>query len=243
MPASSSILTQLEKQILSLQGLKKLPSDNNVNMDCSTIESAFPNKSFPVACIHEFISYTLQDAAATHGFVAATLGKLLKQGGVCLWISSSRTLFAAALVSFNVNPEQIIFLDIKNERDVLYATEEALKCNKLVAVMAEIKHLSFKESRRFQLAAEQSRVTGFIIRHGLRLVNTIAAVSRWCITSLPSVPGNMPGVGFPRWKVELQKIRSGTPGTWLVEWRKGSFNVIKEDEKVVLLYEGLKQIG
>ncbi|MBG9374620.1 Error-prone repair protein ImuA [Panacibacter sp. DH6] len=243
MTSRSDILSQLEKQILPLQGLRKLPGDNNVRIDCSAMESAFPNGVFPVGCMHEFITHTPQDGASTNGFVAAILGKLLKQGGICLWISTSRTLFAAALVSFNVNPEQIIFIDVKNERDVLYATEEALKCNKLIAVLAEIKNLSFKESRRFQLAAEQSRVTGFIIRHGLRTTNTIACVSRWHITSLPSMSAGMPGVGFPRWKVELQKIRSGTPGSWIMEWSAGNFNVIQQDEKVIVLYEGLKQIG
>ena len=70
----------------------------------------------------------------------------------------------------------------------------------------------FKESRRLQLAAEQSRVTGFIIRHQPGLINTIACVSRWRISTLPSEPGEgLPGVGFPKWQVELLKVRNGRP--------------------------------
>ncbi len=31
----------------------------------------------------------------------------------------------------------------------------------------------------------------------------------------------MPGVGAPRWKVELLKVRNGLPGAWIVEWVDG----------------------
>ena len=239
----SIILSHLERQILPLQGFKKLPTDNNVCVDCKDIEQAFPNASFPIGCTHEFITEHIQDLAATNGFISAILSKLLKLGGACLWISASRTAFPGALQTFNINPEQLIFIDLKNEKDVLYATEEALKCNKLIAVIADIKNLSFKESRRFQLAAEQSRVTGFLIRNQ-KYSNTIASVSRWCITSLPSpVEDGMPGIGFPTWKVDLLKIRNGTPASWTIEWSSNNFNIIKEQEEATTWYEGLRMVS
>lgn len=239
-----SVIKQLQKELIPLQGLKKLRTDNDINLECTAIESAFPNASFPIGCTHEFITNTMQDAAATNGFITALLSKLVKLGGACLWISASRTIFPAALIAFNINPEQIIFIDLKNEKDVLYATEEGLKCNKLIAVIADIRNISFKASRRFQLAAEQSRVTGFIIRNNLKTINTIASVSRWQITCLPSeLPDEMPGVGFSRWKVELQKIRNGTPSNWVIEWRCNNFNIIQEKEEAVKWYDGLRMIS
>jgi protein ImuA len=33
----------------------------------------------------------------------------------------------------------------------------------------------------------------------------------------------MPGVGFPKWNIELLKVRNGKPGSWELEWRNGSF--------------------
>ena len=36
----------------------------------------------------------------------------------------------------------------------------------------------------------------------------------------------MPGVGFPRWQVDLLKVRNGNPGSWTVEWSKRRFNTI-----------------
>jgi len=117
-----------------------------------------------------------------------------------------------------------------------------LKCNKLTAVLVDIKNISFKESRRFQLAAEQSRVTGFIIRNQPYSVNTIACVSRWQITSIASeLQDAMPGVGFPRWNVELLKVRNGIPGKWKIEWTADSFIEIKEN--IAILSKEVRKIG
>ena len=154
----------------------------------------------------------------------------MQRGGACLWISASRTLFPAALNMYGIAPHQIVFIDLKKEKDVLYATEEALKCNKLVAVFSELNNISFKASRRLQLAAEKSRVTCFLLRRPPQHANTIAAVSRWRITPLASaLCDGMPGVGFPRWNVELLKVRNGKPGRWIIEWSGEDFTEVKDN--------------
>lgn len=224
-----NIITQLERTILPLEGIKHLTTDNNISLGIKSIENAFPNKRFPVGCMHEFLSTTNIGNAATHGFVAGLLSKLMYLGGVCMWMSASRTIFPAALKTFGIEPEQIIFIDLKKEKDVLYAMDEALKCDKLISVVGELNEINFKQSRRLQLAVEQSRVTGFILRQP-RFVNTIACVSRWRVTSLSSeLNNNMPGVGFPRWHIELLKVRNGIPGSWDIEWCGNSFKEVKDN--------------
>jgi protein ImuA len=104
--------------------------------------------------------------------------------------------------------------------------EEALKCEGLAAVVGEIREVSFLASRRFQLAVEQSRVTGFLLRDRPRNRQPIAAVARWQISPLPGRKEAMPGVAFPRWSVELLRIRSGQPGKWELEWRQGKFHPV-----------------
>jgi protein ImuA len=102
--------------------------------------------------------------------------------------------------------------------------EEALKCNGLAAVTGELSELSFNSSRRLQLAVEQSAVTGFVIRRKSANLNTTACLTRWLIRALPSEKdGDMPGVGFPGWRIELQKVRNGKPGIWDVEWKNNQF--------------------
>lgn len=222
--AKSDIIARLQRDILPLQGFKPIPHGDAVDVGLGRIKDAFPNNSFPLGAVHEFCCTCVEDAAATSSFIAGILGTLMRNGGVAIWISSSRTIFPPALKSFAIEPDKIVFIDLQKQKDVLWAMEEALKCDGLAAVVGEIPEISFTASRRLQLAVEQSRVTGFIVRVNPRNQNTTACVTRWKITSLPSVlPADMPGVGFPRWNVELLKVRNGKPGNWQVEWRGGRF--------------------
>ncbi len=222
--SKSDIIARLKRDILPLQGYKPTPNGDTIDVGLGRIKNAFPNSAFPLGAVHEFICTGSEEAAAPSGFIAGILGSLMRDGGVALWISSSRTIFPPALKSFSIDPDKIVFIDLQKQKDVLWAMEEALKCNGLAAVIGEISEISFTASRRLQLAVEQSRVTGFILRFKSRSLNTTACVTRWKITPLPSVlPGDMPGVGFPRWNVELLKVRNGKPGNWQIEWRAGRF--------------------
>ena len=113
--------------------------------------------------------------------------------------------------------------------------EEALKCDSLSAVVGDMKELSFTNSRRLQLAVERSQVTGFILRNNPRNLNTTACVSRWKITPLPGESAeDLPGVGFPRWNVELLKVRNGKPGSWQIEFAGGRFRLISKIAAIAL---------
>jgi protein ImuA len=114
--------------------------------------------------------------------------------------------------------------------------DEALKCGALSAVVGEVQEISFNATRRLQLAVEQSQVTGFVIRKDSTHHKTSACVSRWRITSLPSISEsaekllNPPGIGFPTWQVELLRIKNGRPGVWDIRWGAGKFEVISQHD-------------
>ncbi|MEX6687009.1 Error-prone repair protein ImuA [Danxiaibacter flavus] len=239
----NNIIRDLEREILSLQGLVKRSGTHPLDIGLGSIENAFPNQTFPVAAMHEFISYSREEAAATNGFIGGLLGKLMHHGGACLWIGNKRTIFPAGLKNFGIDPERIIFIDLIKPKDILWTVEEALKCSALAAVVGELTELNFKESRRLQLAVEQSRVTGLLHRYNPLVENTVACVSRWKIQPMVSEAADgMPGVGWPRWNVQLQKIRNGKPGSWQVEWTSEGFSVksrpLMRFEKFELLQTG-----
>ncbi len=217
------IISRLQRDILSLQGLKRLPADNRLQFGLGPIDEAFPNNCFPVAAVHEFLTADAEDVA-TNGFIACLTATLMRGGGVTVWINSSSPIFPTALKAFGIEPDRVIFISGLNQKDSLWVMEEALKCEGLAAVIAEIRDVDFTASRRLQLAVEQSRVTGFIIRHDPRTITINACLSRWKITSLPGEPEeDLPGIGYPRWNVELLKIRNGKPGSWQVTWAAGHF--------------------
>ncbi len=221
--AKKQIINELQEQILLLQGFKA-PVDACEKVGLGAVEAAFPNGVFPLGAIHEFLNAEQEHAAASGGFIAGLLTTLMQNGGACLWISASRTLFPPALKTFGVEPDRIIFIDLKRERDILWAMEEALKCEGLAAVIGELREITFAQSRRLQLAVEKSKVTGFVLRTDMRKLTSTTCVARWKITPLSSeLEHGMPGVGFPRWNVELLKVRNGNPGVFQLEWSAGGF--------------------
>ena len=225
--SKADIIAQLQKQLIPLQGLRSALNGIGVEAGPGPQKLSFPNDVLSFGAVHEFICAGAEEAAATGGFIAAVLATLMKSGGATIWISSQRTLFPPGLKVFGLEPENIIFLDLQKTKDMLWVLEEALKCNGIAAVVGEIPEISFTISRRLQLAVEQSGVMGFILRNNPRNLTTTACVSRWNITSLPSVLEDaMPGVGFPRWNATLLKIRNGKPGNWQVEWKAGKFRAI-----------------
>jgi protein ImuA len=242
--SKKDIITELQKNILQWQGMKVPMAGRTRFLGLESVEAVFPNAVFPTGAIHEFLTEEPEHAAACGGFLGGLLQVLMQKGGICLWISTSRSLFPPALKSFGVNPDRIIFIDLKRERDLLWAMEEALKCGSLAAVVAEIGEISFTESRRLQLVVEKSRVTGFILRGSTQKMSTTACVARWKITPLPSeLEDGMPGVGFPRWSVELLKVRNGNPGAWKIEWSGRAFQAVLNKKTKYLQKEHARKAG
>ena len=219
------MVSKLQKDILGLQGFRSVTQSQHTDFGLGVIERSFPNGVFPTGAVHELVSHGRQDAAATSGFIAAILGKTIRQGGLGIWISQKRTIFPPALKFFGIDPDRIIFIDVKSEKDLMWIVEECLKCKALTAVVAELKEISLTESRRLQLAVEQSRVTGLMHRLNPATINNTACTARWQVRSLASEPQDgMPGVGFYQWHVQLLKVRNGHSGSWVVQYKPGQFN-------------------
>lgn len=222
MSVQQDIILQLQREILQLQGSRP-PAPGQAALELGPMMAAFPNKTFPTGAIHEFISPRPADGAASAGFIAGLSSGLMRTGGICVWVSAGRRIYPPGLKAFGVAPDRVIFMDMQSDKEVLWVVEEALKCEGLAAVVGELRELGMTVSRRYQLAVEQSRVTGLVIRQQPRQMNPNAAVARWQVKHLPSMT-TMPGVGFPRWNVQLSRIRNGHPGSWEVGWQAGRFH-------------------
>jgi len=245
MNATKELIDKLREDILIWQGFKPPGAGSAQPIGLGAIESAFPNGVFPKKAIHEFITLAPEHSAATDGFIGGLLSILMENEAACVWVSTSRKLFPGSLCLFNVDPERIIFIDVSSEKDVLWIMEEALKCPGLAAVVAELNEVSLIESRRLQLAVEQSGITGFILRKDARKSVSTVATARWKITPVASeMEDKMPGVGFPRWNIELLKVRNGNPGSWTLEWAGDEFVEVETVRKSTALFNGeQRQIG
>ena len=153
------ILDNLRKQLLAIEGFKPSAIANVVGFGLGEIENCFHNAIFPTGTIHEFLAESQEDTAASEGFISCLLAKMMSTGNICLWISRNRKLFPPGMQAFNVNPQLVIFIDLTREKEILWVMEEALKCEGLACVIAEISDIGFSQSQRLQLATEKSSVT------------------------------------------------------------------------------------
>jgi protein ImuA len=272
----ADIIAQLKKNILLLQGFKPASGEMDMKEGLHFIQDAFPNSRFPTGVIHEFFCNNAEEVSASYGFTSGLLSSLMQKGEISLWITSHQKIFPPALKQFGINPNKMIFIHLKSEKEKLWAIEEALKCDGVSSVIGEINEISFTESRRLQLITEKSKVNGFIIRRNPKNLST-ASVTRWKIRPIPSSLQNagvsylsrpclspvnkltvaalnntqnnffepdtkgMPGIGFPKWDVALLKVRNGKPGSWIMQWRNGKFELAHEQELVI--QEEQRKIG
>ena len=234
--AKADIFKKLQADILRLNGFK---SSNTISDDIGlgAMADSFPNGTFPLGTVHEFLSDRHEEAATASGFIAGLASSIIQGNGVATWISSTRTIFPPALKRFGIEPDQFIFIDLEKKKDVFWAIDEALKCDALSVVIGELSEIDFTSSRRLQLAVEQSQVTGFILRKKIRVLSTTAFVSRWRVTSSASAAGKLPGLGFPQWKVELLRMRNGKPGSWIMQWRDGRFYPVHQPTLVEQVHQ------
>jgi protein ImuA len=222
--ATSEVINRLQQDILALGGVRK-PTTIDANQGgLAMFQSHFPHQCFPLGAMHEFRACAPADVAVSAAFITALISNCLPAEAVVCWIGEQPQIYPPALALFQLQPHQVFFIRATSSKNRQYCIEEALRCSSIHAVVAELPQLDFTQSRRFQLAVEKSAVTGFVINAGAKSTAITGCVSRWCVSALPSkISGGMPGVGFPRWKVILEKMRNGKPGKWELEWNNGHF--------------------
>lgn len=216
------------------------------------VDGHLPDGGLPLGCLH---GVAAEHPGAGTGFAAALLARLATPRTPVLWILRGRDLYAPGLAAYGLTPDRLVAVRAVRPVDALWAMEEALRCSALSAVLGELEGLDLTASRRLQLAAESSGVTGFLLdvgaglgasggrnrlAEGRRAEGLSAAVTRWRLDAAPSLDGEEdaaprpaggpPGLGKARWSVALERCRGGRPGHWTLSWDgEGWRDVGKED--------------
>jgi protein ImuA len=186
------------------------------------IDRHLPGGGLALGALHEVAGggNGATDGAATALFAA---GIAARTRGRALWCVIRQDLFAPALAQAGLVPDRVIYVEVGDEKAVLACFEEGLRHGGLAAVVAEVALLSMTASRRLQLAAESSGAIGIAIRRWRRQTEAAdfgqptASVTRWRVSALPATPLPVPGVGRPRWQLELIRCRAGESADFEVE--------------------------
>ncbi|MDP3258667.1 ImuA family protein [Bosea sp. (in: a-proteobacteria)] len=214
-------MAQLREQIERIQGPSRrerevLPFGLNV------VDGRLPAGGLELGSLHEIAGggNGAIDGAAAALFVA---GIASRTTGKVLWCLARPDLFAPAIAQAGLHADRIIYVEAGDDKTILACAEEGLRHGGLGAVVGEIARLSMTASRRLQLAAEGSGTIALAIRRWRRQADAVdfgqptAAVTRWRVSVMPSVPLPVPGVGRAKWLVELIRCRAGESADFELE--------------------------
>jgi len=211
-----SRLVSLRRQLAALESGGRTVSVLPFNL--AAIDAGLPWGGLPLSALHEIESIGAQgeDGAMAAAFLAGILARLAPKRPV-LWCLRCADLHAPGLALYGLAPGRLLLACTQNDQEALWAMEEGLRNPALAAVVGEIEALSVPASRRLQLAAETSCVTGFVLHRQSAISAASSAVTRWRVSALPGMPTPEPGLGRPLWRVELLRCRGGVPAAWDVE--------------------------
>jgi len=137
--------------------------------------------------------------------VAASLG------GPVIWIGLApdiASLNPSAVQDF-IDPLRLTVIEAVSRQECLWSAEQALRAQGISCVVLELAYgTDLRESRRLQLAAEESGALGLVLIS--RVVRTSAAETRWRCD--PSADGEV------TWDWACTKNRKGELGAWRVGW-------------------------
>ncbi len=180
------------------------------------IDAALPGGGLPLGCVHEVQGSRLACAAA---FAAILAGRILRKGGQAVWVGPERCWHLPGLLPYGLTPEKLVYVWARRAEDQAWAALEALRCRQVGAVLATIRQADLTLCRRWQLAAEESGATAFLLG-----TKSASAITRWHIHSVRTPRGVE--LDEACWRVDLAYCRGGQPAQWLTRWRGGQLELL-----------------
>ncbi len=207
------VLADLRERISSIEG------EGGKRAGClpfgvEEIDAILPGGGLAHGALHEFAgggSGTVDGAAA----VLFAAGIAARTKGPIVWCLTRPDLFFPALAQAGLHPRRVIFVESDKEEDVAANMEEALSYGGCGAVVGEMVRLPMVVSRRLQLVAERTGTIALAVRRWRRQTEAndfgqpTASTTRWRVSVTPSEELPVPGVGRPRWFLELMRSRAG----------------------------------
>lgn len=172
-----------------------------------------PWGGLPRQALHEIAGPAASGVAAAfaRAFLAA-------HGGALVWCLDDRAArrrgepYGPGLAAFGLGPERLLLVRARDQRETLWAFEEALRSPAVACAVAELDRLDLAASRRLQLAAEAGGGAGLVLRGEAHDLAPNAALTRWRATPLPA-----PGAAL-RARLELWRAKGATPVSLEVAW-------------------------
>ncbi len=209
----AQVLADLRDRISAIEG-ESAKKAGCLPFGVAEIDTILPGGGLAHGALHEFAGggAGTVDGAAAALFAA---GIAARTEGPIVWCLTRPDLFFPALAQVGLLPKRVIFVESDKEEDVAANMEEAISYGGCGAVVGEMVRLPMVVSRRLQLVAEKTGTIALAVRRWRRQTEAndfgqpTASTTRWRVSVLPSESLPVPGIGRPRWFLELMRSRAG----------------------------------
>jgi len=192
------------------------------------LDAHLPQGGLTVGALHEVAPLEPSDMAAAFGFLVALLARFAPFSRPVLLVAPSHALaehgrpHGHGLAQLGLDPARLILVKTRNEKQALWALEEALRSTVPAAIGGAVAKLDLKASQRLQLAAGEAGLPVLLLRKPI-IDDASAAATRWRIGAAEAARDRFGLVERTRWNVRLERCRNGRPGDWLVEFDHAAY--------------------
>jgi cell division inhibitor SulA/protein ImuA len=166
------------------------------------LDANLPGGGWPVGAIAELMSDTI--GIGELSLLVPVLSRLARAGRYIAWIAPPYLPYAPALAQRGLPLERVLLIQTRNLQESLWATEQALRCPAIGAVLGWPAYIVDKNVRRLQLAAEAGGSLGILYRPPEAARESSPAALRLRLHAAPD------GLA-----VEIHKSRGGRAGLTL----------------------------
>jgi hypothetical protein len=166
------------------------------------LDAHLPGGGWPSGAVAELMS----DAAGIGelGLLIPALSNLARAGRYIAWIAPPYLPYAPALAQRGLPLERMVLVHTSTLQQSLWATEQALRCPAIGAVLSWPTYIIDRNVRRLQLAAEAGGSIGFLYRPPSAALEHSPAALRLRLHTPPDAADGL--------IVEIRKSRGGRVG-------------------------------
>ncbi|WP_300531065.1 hypothetical protein [Maricaulis sp.] len=192
--------------------------------------------------LHEFCPQDYLDTPAALAVQSGFMAQALRRAGTApplLWVRARNSgqdfgqPYPLGLQQWGLAPERTIFAETDSLTDALWAMEDALRAGAWVMGEAGTSsRYDLTATKRLHMAAQARGGLALVLRHH-DMIGASAALTRWRLSARPSPAQDwrgatgLPGLGSPRFRAHLERVRGGPPKQFDIEWKHAAFHVLE----------------
>lgn len=155
-------IIELQSRIRAWERGVSINSTSILSTGCDALDALLPSQGVRPGSLVEWLGDGDASGADTMSLIVGC--RVCPEGRPLVLIDTHHNLFPLSLSLLGFDLSRLILIRPVSEREALWACEEALRCEAVGVVWANIERVTTTSFRRLQLAAEDSSGIGFLVR-------------------------------------------------------------------------------